>query len=329
MLKSLSIQNFRQFRDLKIDPLNRINLIAGKNNSGKTAVLEALYLLFAQKQNIQKFASAFRNEHGWPDDFDSFWLWLPYQRNPKNKLTITADENEQLYRVELNTGSSDEILQFDYYSTSGQRSEPQRLVVRRGGGVDFNTLSNWPKFSIFPTRPSSPIEDAEHFNRIAAKRGGRQKLTELLHDVEPNLQELQYLKLGTQPLVYADVGMNDLIPITQLGQGFVRLLRIFSEALLAESKIILIDEIENGIGYRAQVDLWRGLAASTRQDDIQIFATTHSYECIQAAHEVFSTSEQYDFAHHRLERTDDGDVRVVTYDQATLGTSFDLNFEVR
>ncbi|MGH9802007.1 MAG: AAA family ATPase, partial [Blastocatellia bacterium] len=43
MLSSLTIKNFRGFRELKIEPLARVNLIAGKNNVGKTGVLEALY----------------------------------------------------------------------------------------------------------------------------------------------------------------------------------------------------------------------------------------------------------------------------------------------
>lgn len=325
MLKALSIQNFRQFRNLKIEPLKRINLIAGKNNSGKTAVLEALYLLFVQGDKIQNFPATFRNRHpSIKDDFDSFWMWLPYQHDVKNLLQISAEGEQNFsYTVQLESASNKDVLSFNYQNSNGQ------LFVRKDGSIQPANQLNWPKISTFSTAPSSPTEDAEHFNRIAAKRGGRQRLTELLQTVESTLHELQYLKLGTQPLVYADVGMNDLIPITQLGQGFVRLLRIFSEALLSESKIILIDEIENGIGYRAQVDLWRGLAASAHQDDIQVFATTHSYECIQAAHEVFSGSESYDFALHRLERINDGDVRVVTYDQATLDTAFELNFEVR
>lgn len=327
MLKALSIQNFRQFRDLKIEPLKRMNLIAGKNSSGKTAILEALNLLFMQGDAVT-LPSTFRSNHGTiQDDVESFWRWLFYQRKPDNPITITAT-NEQ------NTGFTVQVEMFPerrfelrYLNEAG--SVLKNLSFFQGSSGNRGIISNWPKVSIFSTAPSSPTEDAEHFNQIAAKRGGRQRLTELLQTVEPTLHELQYLKLGTQPLVYADVGMNDLIPITQLGQGFVRLLRIFSEALLSESKIILIDEIENGIGYRAQVDLWRGLAASAHQDDIQVFATTHSYECIQAAHEVFSGSESYDFALHRLERSNDGDVRVVTYDQATLDTAFELNFEVR
>ena len=37
MLKHLQIRNFRVFNELKIDRLSRINLIAGRNNSGKTS----------------------------------------------------------------------------------------------------------------------------------------------------------------------------------------------------------------------------------------------------------------------------------------------------
>jgi AAA15 family ATPase/GTPase len=81
MLRSLYIQNFRQFRELQIDSLRRINLIAGRNNAGKTALLEALYLLFAREDTIPEFSSAFHNNHSsWADDFISFWLWLPYQQ---------------------------------------------------------------------------------------------------------------------------------------------------------------------------------------------------------------------------------------------------------
>ena len=44
MYESFRIQNYRGFRDLKLEGLARVNLIAGENNSGKTALLEALYI---------------------------------------------------------------------------------------------------------------------------------------------------------------------------------------------------------------------------------------------------------------------------------------------
>ena len=44
MITSFRIKNFRGFQDLTIQPLKRVNLIGGKNNTGKTALLEALLL---------------------------------------------------------------------------------------------------------------------------------------------------------------------------------------------------------------------------------------------------------------------------------------------
>ena len=46
MLEELHIRNYRIFKELKNgDQLSRINLIAGSNNSGKTSLLEAIFLL--------------------------------------------------------------------------------------------------------------------------------------------------------------------------------------------------------------------------------------------------------------------------------------------
>ena len=44
MYKSFRVKNFRCFKDLQINDLGRVNLIAGKNNTGKTALLEAMYI---------------------------------------------------------------------------------------------------------------------------------------------------------------------------------------------------------------------------------------------------------------------------------------------
>jgi AAA15 family ATPase/GTPase len=44
MLNSFYIKNFRLFKELKIEHLKRVNLIVGRNNSGKSCLLEALHL---------------------------------------------------------------------------------------------------------------------------------------------------------------------------------------------------------------------------------------------------------------------------------------------
>ena len=73
---------------------------------------------------------------------------------------------------------------------------------------------------------------------------------------------------------------------------------------------------------------WRGLAAMARQEDVQVFATSHSREAIFDAHRIFLDQPEYDFAYHRLERVD-GDIRAVTYEKDRLDGADDRNFEVR
>jgi AAA domain, putative AbiEii toxin, Type IV TA system len=339
MLKSLSIKNFRLFHELQIDALNRVNLIAGENDTGKTALLESLYLLFADINSFFKFPSAFRSSQN-GDDFDSFWKWLFYKRSLALSMEIraVAEKNEK-YSVSLDVPTANAIsdsIKLRYRTENIW--EGTREIIRGSGGSGSNPPFG-PTLSVFSTTPSSPGEDADYFNRVAAKRGGEKRLVELLRVVEPALQELKYLKLGAQPLVYADVGMEDLIPTTQLGQAFTRLLRLFSEILVAKLSsetlvvksqiIILIDEIENGIHYKAMPQVWKGIAAMARQEDLQIFATTHSYECIRYAHQAFSSEPVYDLVLHRLERDDSGNVRAVTLDRESLATSFDLEWEIR
>ena len=327
MLTSLSIENFRLFKKLEVKSLNRVNLIAGENNVGKTALLEALYLLFADSNRFMDFPSILRTSQG-VDEFDSFWLWLFYDKNQANRVEIKAS-GDHSYAAIVDQQADEfpgSTATFQYLRDGVLTG--QRRVNRDGSFGRSDPTSGWPGVTVFSTSPSAPADDADHFNLIAAKRGGRRALVEQLRIVEPRLQDLQYLKIGKVPLVYADVGMENLVPCTQLGQGFSRLLRLFSEMLLAKSKIALIDEIENGIHYSAMGKVWKGIAAVAAKEDLRVFATTHSYECIRSAHKSFSAERQYDLTVHRLERVGE-DIRVASYDRTSLETSFEMNLEVR
>lgn len=44
MVESITLRNFKGYSDCKIENLRRINLVVGDNGSGKTALLEALFL---------------------------------------------------------------------------------------------------------------------------------------------------------------------------------------------------------------------------------------------------------------------------------------------
>ncbi|WP_426591099.1 AAA family ATPase [Dapis sp. BLCC M229] len=66
MLKSLTINNFRCFQSFELQQLNRVNLLVGMNNSGKTSILEAIQLLYSayQPAQLQKIMF-YRGEYLW------------------------------------------------------------------------------------------------------------------------------------------------------------------------------------------------------------------------------------------------------------------------
>ncbi len=119
-----------------------------------------------------------------------------------------------------------------------------------------------------------------------------------------------------------------MIPVPYMGEGIGRLLSILLAIANARGGVALIDEIENGLHYSVQKQVWQAIAHAARQNDVQVFATTHSYECINAAYEAFASSEPYDFALHRLDRID-GEIKVVRYDRDMMKYALEMFHEVR
>jgi len=77
MLTLLRIEYFRGLKDLSFEPLSRINVLTGFNNSGKTTVLEALYLLFARRDQLVNYPSVFRSaQTDQAERYEHFWRWL-------------------------------------------------------------------------------------------------------------------------------------------------------------------------------------------------------------------------------------------------------------
>ncbi len=62
MIKDVEINNFRCFSKLKVSGFEKVNLISGKNNAGKTALLEALFLNSSPRPDSIMFLRQIRSE---------------------------------------------------------------------------------------------------------------------------------------------------------------------------------------------------------------------------------------------------------------------------
>ena len=355
MLTSLEFESFRGFTDLTINPLKRINLIAGANNTGKTAILEGLYLLLASDiSQLTQLPSVFRsNVLGQPgeslgDDFSTFWQSLFYDKQISKAARVSGTaESGPLLPFHLGNAGGDSIqLVRERPGQDASRAPrvligigpeqprpgPERTVFKfeNPHRVDGGINPSATPFIVVSTRLEQPTRDADLFNQVTLLAGGEEKLLGLLHEIDPRLQKLRYAKApGTQvPLVYAHFGLKNALSMTQTGQGFSKLFSLFCEMLASKAKVLLIDEIENGLYYESLPDIWKGIATLAASEDIQVFATTHSRECIVAAHETLSNMPDYDFALHRLQRVK-GRIEAITHDREMLDVAIKSGMEVR
>ena len=322
MLTSLHIENFRAFRNLEVDGLARVNLIAGGNSTGKTALLEGLVFFVDDPQGdkVRDLAKLFRATNPQAPGYD-FWNWLLHDRSPNGGCRFMG----------TTTGSRKFERSWSLKRRERQPGDKHFFEVRQLGSHDGYAWGDPAPsrgfLATFSTFPGNPYQDALDFNRVILKKR-RRRVEELLRQIDDRLVSIESLQSGSGPMLYADIGLPEMIPVTQLGQGFNRLLDIYSELVAEEAKLLVIDEVEGGLYWKALPVVWKGLFAAAREWDVQVFATTHSAECIRAADEAARQGGEYDLAVIRLDRVD-GEIKATTMGEETLRTAKEFNWELR
>jgi AAA15 family ATPase/GTPase len=118
-----------------------------------------------------------------------------------------------------------------------------------------------------------------------------------------------------------------------MGDGMRRILTLAITEIVAEGGVLLVDEIDTGLYYRAQTNLWRLLIQTAQRLNVQIFATTHSWDCVksfQQASEEVSELEIFLFSLGRSMRVrDKGRVIASEYNKDELRTVTQAESEVR
>jgi hypothetical protein len=227
----------------------------------------------------------------------------------------------------LTTAVGPRELVLEYQDANGQTGLSRILVTTKGVEVKHAPLAPLPVGVFLSSRARFPGEDAVRFSNL--ERVGRQdEVLNALRLLEPHLRRLAVLVTGGVPMINGDIGIKELVPLPLMGEGLVRLLSTLLAIANAPHGTVLVDEIENGLHHSIMVNVWKEIADAARRSETQIFATTHSWECIWAAHEAFTASGTYDFRLHRLDRVN-GEIRAVTYDQEMLATAIATDLEVR
>ncbi|MEK7813705.1 MAG: AAA family ATPase [Candidatus Desantisbacteria bacterium] len=350
MYNSFRIKHFRCFEDLEVENIRQINLITGLNNVGKTALLEALLLHCKANSWTLRNLNTFRGlteftEWGLPRMEQlanllrtNLFFGLDTSRNVELEGTLDKGEKRllrfsMLPREDNTKGQDTGKLISEEYPCDELKIEcidegtpvpckPQETVI-----IKLAPLLLFPSY-FMDTRSSTTLSEiANQFGNMEIKNQ-QDLLTETLKIIEPKLQRIAMITRGGIPILHGDIGSSELMPLHVMGDGMVRICSIILAIANAPDGIILIDEVENGLHHSVLKKFWTAVGNISRRFNTQMFATTHSYECISAAHEAFSENQPDDFCLYRLERIK-GKIKAIAYGQKSLEFTIENRWEIR
>ena len=380
MLSSLEIRNFRNLKELKINSLGNVNLFTGKNNTGKSTLLEAV-ALYATKGDLN-FLYQLLNERG--ENYkqndstkdateinvkalSSFFSNRNIGFTQANCLSVGLIENT-LFGEQRSNEDFSAIRFVKYYDeiinevgndlTQGLRrrkvvkeDEVDELLFNLKIGLEVSSGSSSYIVSLDRERPyrllSRTIGVPENYQFIRTKNIDREingklwdnitlsekenDVIEALRIIEPDMERIAFVEESQRErnAVVKLKSNSTVLPIKSMGDGINRILTIILALVNADNGFLLIDEFENGLHYSVQEKLWKVIFNLSEKLNIQVFATTHSQDCIAGYEAVLNKMNSP--SKGKLIRLDlkNGIVKQVEYDAEELKIANEENIETR
>lgn len=366
MLRDISIENYRRFPKFQIEGLARVNLLVGPNNSGKTSFLEAIYLLINSANINDSFDRILgsRGEIILPELIDGepteplykvtplFYRYafereaaICIQSKSDRFLSFSMQPNptsEQIARLELHQFVLEKIWERNYNLLISHRNEEGEIYlatrVNQKGitPTDFSFLKqsgyNWKNIRSY-FMPTSQLEFhilAEIWDEITLTPK-EDKVVKALQILEPDVERISFTRGHTanSGILLKLRGREHPVSLGSMGEGMKRILNLAMAAVTVENGVLLVDEIDTGLYYDVQPDMWRLMLEIAQELNVQIFATTHSWDCVTAFSEALNESEDSSIGElFRLSWRGDL-VRAIVYTKDELAKAVYYKIEVR
>ncbi|OYD92172.1 chromosome segregation protein SMC [Nostoc sp. 'Peltigera membranacea cyanobiont' 213] len=238
MLKTIKIDNFRSFQSFELQQLGRINLLVGKNNIGKTSILEAIQLL-CSRNNLEPLRQTMTNRSeyffdderserrlrlGQTQDLDVRHLFSGHEIELGSKFSITGTngniQEELIVSIEVRKNSSKELssslpeflddevpdalkeLDFSIKWNYGREEKLWRLPLSVNGGV---FVEDYTRQLRRDTKNSSP-----KIQFVTSSSLGTEKMIELFDQIVLTPEE----KLVEQALHRIDSKIKRIAPVS-------------------------------------------------------------------------------------------------------------------
>lgn len=360
MYPDIRINSYRCFRSFRMSDLARVNLVVGKNNCGKSSLLEAVRLLASDGDpsvfldvsgRRGEMISATESEMGVHDpEIDPFFQFGDHSDTIGSMFEISSSDGSS-YRVSVVSGTRNDrplfsgseggpVLQIDF--VGGTPRESAYLPLTENGGVTATFSRRLrmgervfaPRGYFVPPDSLPGAEMAAMWDTIALT-DDEPEVVESLRVVDPRIERIAFLSSGlNRPrgriggAVVKLKGLDRRMPLGSMGDGSRRILAICLAAIRARQGVLLVDEIDSGLHHTVLADMWNSILKTSRRLGVQVFATTHSLDCLVALAKVCA-SESCGDDDVSVQRIEVGQEESVRFSAAELEEVASRGLEIR
>lgn len=318
LFDTFHIGSFRGFTDVELKDCGAVNLLIGPNNSGKSTILEAL-ALYADPFDAKEWLSIIRrrDDRGGrsilPDDI--WWLFSQSSDRPHSaEIHLDASGSHPAKRLRCRANRMIRIGDRADGGTIEESGIAVQLELEFSVTSMKRTLEFWPRMVLQESEPSQLFVDLQSLtpfsHRIdplqlkglseATQQGWKEDILVLLRQIDPAIEDLEILTPdGQTPGLHANYKGLGLAPLATLGDGLRRIISIALAIGNLKNGLLLIDEIESAVHVSALETVFPWLTAACKRNNVQLFATTHSLEALDA---LLFAPESEDMACFRLAR---------------------------
>ena len=367
LLPSLSVTGFRGIEELSIPRLGRVTLFAGKNGVGKTSVLEAIRL-YAARCSYPVLAEILHGREELSPDVDEDgdevlrpdWGALFHGRDIlENKfITIGPQDSGQHYEklLRINIVSrldkqiespaaetlSDDWIQALEIQFGGQNVElpvtnhsHSGPSYKRSRNDTFLSLPGVRCESVGPDLPDRS-DMAKLWDRVALTEA-ESRTVQALNLIAGDRVEVERIAVvgdegaprrSRRRIIVKVKGQEHPAPLKSLGDGATRLFYVALALANSQDGFLVIDEAENGIHHSVQRDFWNMVMETAGRNRVQVFATTHSWDCVAGFAQAATALDEVEGTLIRLEQDDNG-ITAVEYSEPELKIAAEQRIEVR
>ena len=350
MIQSLKISNFKCFKDLHLHDLGLFNVIVGRNGGGKTAFLEALFLLASGGPDL---VLKIRRMRGLGDtisvstergSFESMWRDLFFDFDETSTIELScAGTHENTRSLAVSHGppesttlpfgkrSIDEHVQHAAINFEYRLANSEVITCRPAittNGLSFGgPVESFPVILLSPVSREGPEHNGQRFSSLS-KKGEHQTVVSIICEEFPFIEDLGVEYHGGAAIVHAKLrSVSEKVPLPLVSDGVNKMLSILLAIHHFSHGIVLIDEMENGLYFDLMTQASTAILEAARNSGTQLFATTHSLEYLRALLPVVRANPD-DF---RLLRTtkDNGASAVDCFDGPDFAAALEEGLEIR